>query len=272
MRIYSANAGADKEIGLVNRPTHLPVLYGLYESRLRRQIKRGATPKHVGIILDGNRRWAGITGNNLHSAYIAGGLKLVEVLQWCDEAGIETVTAFLLSAENLDRISSELEDLANAVGVVVNELGGQDEWRIKHLGNSDLLPEHLSATLQRASERTSLNIGMMVNLAVGYGGRHEITVAVQRVVTDLVAQGISPDDLASGITDRSIEEYLYTSGQPDPDLVIRTSGEQRLSGFMLWQSAHSEYYFCEVLWPAFRSVDFLRALRSYSQRNRRYGR
>lgn len=247
-------------------------LYSLYEARLRRQIARGVTPNHVGIILDGNRRWAGITGTNLHSAYLAGGSKLVEVLGWCDSAGIKTVTAWLLSADNLERASDELEELASAIGVVVRQLGSQNEWPINHLGSVDRLPPDLVSQLRETSERTGRNSGMVVNLAVGYGGRHEITEALQRVVADMVSQGVPPESLAEGITDRRIEEYLYTSGQPDPDLVIRTSGEQRLSGFMLWQSAHSEYYFCEALWPAFRYVDFLRALRSFAQRNRRYGR
>ena len=151
-------------------------------------------------------------------------------------------------------------------------LAKQGAWRLAIVGDLSLLPDGVAADLSRSIEATAGREGMKVNIAVGYGGRHEITEAVRAMMREAAAAGRSLAEVAESFTDQDIASHLYTKDQPDPDLVIRTSGEQRLSGFMLWQSVHSEYYFCEVYWPDFRRVDFLRALRSYAQRERRLGR
>ncbi len=135
----------------------------------------------------------------------------------------------------------------------------------------DLLPAGMQATLKEAEEATAHIKGIVVNVAIGYGGRQEIADAVRSMLFDAHDKGVAMEDLAESVDIDMIGRHLYTSDQPDPDLVIRTSGEQRLSGFMLWQTAHSEYHFCDVYWPAFRKVDFLRALRDYAARHRRYG-
>jgi short-chain Z-isoprenyl diphosphate synthase len=139
------------------------------------------------------------------------------------------------------------------------------------VGALDLLPAPTARRLKEHEEATRGVDGLHVNVAIGYGGRREIADAVRSLLHEQAQQGRSIEELAESLDVEHIAEHLYTRGQPDPDLVIRTSGEQRLSGFLLWQSAHSEFYFCEALWPDFRHVDFLRALRSYSQRHRRFG-
>ena len=177
----------------------------------------------------------------------------------------------MLSTDNFDRPESELTPLLGIIEDSVRGLAADGRWRVHHVGTLDMLPDRTRTVLKEAEEATAANQGILVNVAVGYGGRQEIADAVRSLLLDHAERGTSFEELAETVSIDSISEHLYTRGQPDPDLVIRTSGEQRLSGFMLWQSAHSEYYFCEVFWPAFRKVDFLRALRDYAYRNRRFG-
>ncbi len=181
------------------------------------------------------------------------------------------VTLWLLSTDNLARPEPELAPLLAIIEEVVTELAAGGRWRIHPVGALDLLPQQTAEILKSAAAQTRNVEGLMVNVAVGYGGRQEIADAVRSLLVEHAEAGTPMEDLARDLAADDIQEHLYTKGQPDPDLVIRTSGEQRLSGFMLWQSAHSEYYFCEAYWPDFRRVDFLRALRSYEQRHRRYG-
>lgn len=245
--------------------------YQVYERRLLASLSGAPTPHHVGVILDGNRRWARALGTSERSGHQAGADKIVELLGWCEEAGVELVTLWLLSTDNLTRPSNELETLLRIIETVVQDLASQGRWRIHPVGALDLLPEETAHVLKEAAAATQSVDGLMVNVAVGYGGRREIADAVRSLLSEHAERGTSLDDLIQDLDVDHIAEHLYTKGQPDPDLVIRTSGEQRLSGFMLWQSAHSEYYFCEAYWPDFRRVDFLRALRSYAQRHRRFG-
>jgi short-chain Z-isoprenyl diphosphate synthase len=201
-----------------------------------------------------------------------GALKIAELLHWCDEAGIDTATIYLLSTENLRRDASELDSLIEIIADVVDEISADDQnWKVKIVGQLELLPEHASRRLQTAAARTESRTGTHVNVAIGYGGRQEIVDAVKSLVSAKQAEGLTGVELMESITKEAIGENLYTSGQPDPDLVIRTSGEQRLSGFLLWQSAYSEIWFTEAYWPEFRHVDFLRALRDYAARHRRFG-
>ncbi len=245
--------------------------YNAYARRLLRTLPAGTIPKHVGVILDGNRRWAKMYGADTATGHRAGAAKILEFLTWCDEVGVEVVTLWLLSTDNLGRPPAELEALWVIIEDAVDSIAGTGKWKVHPVGALDLLPDPLAATLKELEDRTRDVGGVHVNVAVGYGGRREIRDAVRSMLQAHAAQGTTIDELAEIIDVEHIAEHLYTRGQPDPELVIRTSGEQRLSGFLLWQSAHSEYYFCEALWPDFRKVDFLRALRAYADRERRFG-
>ncbi|QDZ16737.1 isoprenyl transferase [Humibacter ginsenosidimutans] len=248
-------------------------LYGLYQNRLRRSIDVAAVPQHVAMIIDGNRRWARQLGlETVAHGHRAGAAKMLEFLRWCDELDVRVVTLYLLSSDNLtNRDRGELADLIEIIADLAHQVSAAGDWRVQHVGTTVGLPGRLVKALADAEQATAQNEGMHVNLAVGYGGRKEITDAMRSIVAEHHAEGRSLEDLAERLTPDLIGEHLYTGGQPDPDLVIRTSGEQRLSDFMLWQSAHSEFYFVEALGPDLREVDFLRAVRDYTRRNRRYG-
>jgi short-chain Z-isoprenyl diphosphate synthase len=226
------------------------------------------------MIIDGNRRWARDRALETEAhGHRAGAGKMREFLRWCDELGIRVVTIYLLSADNLTgRSEAELAQLFEIIADLADDLSRAADWRIQHVGTPEILPPHLAAVLRGAEARTAQNAGLHVNLAVGYGGRREIADAMRSIVRSHGKGGGSIDDLAEILTPELIGDHLYTQGQPDPDLIIRTSGEQRLSDFMLWQSAHSEFYFVEALGPDLREVDFLRALRDYAGRERRWGR
>jgi short-chain Z-isoprenyl diphosphate synthase len=185
--------------------------------------------------------------------------------------GVEVVTLWLLSTDNLSRPSDELTALYGIIEDLVARIAGTGRHRVHPVGSLDLLPSPLASALKEDEAATRGVQGLHVNVAIGYGGRREIADAVRSLLQECAARGTSIEELAEILDVEHIAQHLYTRGQPDPDLVIRTSGEQRLSGFLLWQSAHSEFYFCEALWPDFRKVDFLRALRSYALRERRYG-
>lgn len=248
------------------------LLYDLYERRVRASLPKDAVPRHIGVILDGNRRWAKSVGTTTSHGHRAGAGRIAEFLEWADEVGVEIVTLWMLSTDNLSRSTGELTELLGIICSAVADLAESGKWQLRLVGDLSLLPEEIATALRSSVERTEQVRGLVVNIAVGYGGRHEITEAVRALIRDAAERGESMEDLAESLTDGDIGDHLYTKDQPDPDLVIRTSGEQRLSGFMLWQSVHSEFYFCEAYWPDFRRVDFLRALRSYAQRERRMGR
>ena len=251
------------------------VVYGLYEMRLNQQITAASLrPRHVGVILDGNRRWAKEAGfEDVADGHRAGARKIADLLEWCREADVEVVTLWLLATDNLKKRSSEeLSALLLIIADVVDELAEPgNPWRLRVVGALDLLPPDIASRLTTAGQRTANRTGMEVNVAVGYGGRQEIADAVRKLLLQHAEAGTPIEELAEVLDVDHISEHLYTSGQPDPDLLIRTSGEQRLSGFLLWQSAHSEFWFTEAYWPAFRHVDFLRALRDFSRRQRRFG-
>lgn len=247
------------------------LLYGAYERRLQHRLDRRRLPKHVGAIVDGNRRWAKDAGAGVDDGYQAGADKIGEFLQWCEELDVEIVTLWVLSTDNLQRSESELAGLLAVIENLIVELASQEKWRLQLIGNLDMLPAESAARMKKAASETESFEGMRVNICVGYGGRQELTDAMRSLLLEQAAKGKSLEEVATTLEVDDIAEHLYTKGQPDPDLVIRTSGEQRLSGFLLWQSVHSEFYFCDALWPAFRRVDFLRAIRSYAARDRRFG-
>ena len=247
------------------------VLYPAYEHRLASRLDHDRVPRHIGVMLDGNRRWAKAAGESTADGHRAGAANIVPLLGWCEEVGVEIVTLWLLSTDNLKRKPAELEPLLQIIGDVVSDLAQTGRWRIHLVGALELLPEATRQCLATAAEASEGRDGMTVNIAVGYGGRQEIADAVRSLLLEHSRRGTSVEQLAEEIDVDSIAAHLYTKGQPDPDLVIRTSGEQRLGGFLLWQSAASEFYFCEAYWPDFRKVDFLRALRTYAERDRRFG-
>ena len=245
----------------------------VYEYRLNKWLVDKQRPRHVGVVLDGNRRWAKEAGfTDVAHGHREGARKILDLLRWCREADVEVVTLWLLSTDNLDRPIEELGPLLDIIADIVDELAEPgNPWRVRHVGALDMLPTETAARLSAAALRTTGRTGLEVNVAVGYGGRQEIADAVRKLLQQHAESGGTIEELAEVLDVDHIAEHLYTSGQPDPDLLIRTSGEQRLSGFMLWQSAHSEFWFCEAYWPAFRRTDFLRALRDYAIRHRRFG-
>ena len=245
--------------------------YRIYARRLEASMTPEAIPRHVGVMCDGNRRWARSAGlPDVSDGHQAGADKIFELLGWCREVGVEVVTLWLLSTDNLMRASDEIGPLLRIIEDTVQELVSE-RWHINPVGALDLLPSETSRVLKDAAEATADCPGLLVNVAVCYGGRREIADAVRSLLQDHATRGTTIEELAEILDVEQIARHLYTAGQPDPDLVIRTSGEQRLGGFLLWQSVHSEFYFCDAYWPAFRKVDFLRALRSYAARHRRFG-
>lgn len=246
-------------------------LEAMYVAYLERKLRPLPKPHHVAIILDGNRRWAAERGLSASRGHRSGGEKIEEVLHWCDENAVEIVTLWLLSTDNLARADSELIPLYATIERTAEQLAQQKSWRINLVGAPEMLPGPTRDALARAVEATRSHTGMVVNMAVAYGGRREVVDAVRALLQEHEKLGTPLAELAEQLTDEHIAAHLYTRGQPDPDLVIRTSGEQRLGGFLLWQSAKSEFWFCDAYWPDFRKVDLLRALRDYAKRNRRLG-
>ena len=240
---------------------------------LERGLDKGNLPKHVAVMLDGNRRWAERRpGSAAKNGHAAGAVKIFDFLSWCDDLGVPVVTLYLLSTDNLkNRESTELQDLLVIIEGLVREMEARGNWKLRLVGDRKVLPEKLLKTISKAESSTRKTTGAQVNLAIGYGGRQEIADAMRSIVKQHVDNGSGIEVLAEILTPELISQHLYTSDQPDPDLIIRTSGEQRLSGFLLWQSSNSELYFEEALWPDFRRVDFLRAIRAFAKRHRRFG-
>lgn len=249
------------------------LLYRVYENRLASSLVGSDLPHHVGVMLDGNRRWAREKGySDPNEGHRAGAAHIDNLLNWCRECDIRLVTLWVLSTDNLNRPPEELEPLLEIITDVVDELAAPGEpWKLRMVGALDRLPEQMQTRLAAAELRTAERDGADVNIAVGYGGRQEIIDAVKSLLQERVAQGQTVTEVIDALDVESIGEHLYTSGQRDPDLVIRTSGEQRIGGFLMWQSVHTEFWFCDAYWPDFRRVDFLRALRDYAARHRRFG-
>jgi len=251
-------------------------IYGLYGNRLARRLPPDRLPHHVGVILDGHRRFARSEGLADYTAgYRVGMAKLQEFLGWTAETNIPAVTLWVLSKENLARPAAELEPYFEVLGdLFTKELGETArtlDMSIRVIGSVDLLPVPLAAAAKDLAEANRSG-SRHLTIALAYGGRQEIVDAVRDLVGDLAAAGVPSKEMAEKVDADAIAANLYNSDLPDPDLVIRTSGESRLSGFLLWQSAYAEYSFIDVFWPAFRRVDFLRALRDFTRRERRFGR
>jgi len=251
--------------------------YRAYEHRLLRQVKTFPLPRHVGLILDGNRRFA--RQNHLRrpeDIYTAGANKLDDLLEWCMELGIPAVTLWVLSTDNRNRPAEEVSGILASVEKKLKSLACDSRFlsrqvQVRAVGRLELLPTSTLAVLQTAEAATKDHNGVHLTIAAAYGGREEIVDAVRGLLREELAQGKTLGDVIDLVTPETIGRYLYSPDLPDPDLIIRTSGEIRLSGFLLWQCVFSEFYFTDVYWPAFRRVDFLRALRAFQQRERRYG-
>jgi short-chain Z-isoprenyl diphosphate synthase len=256
----------------------LRFLYWIYERRLLHQLEQRPMPRHIGIILDGNRRHARKRGlSDPCEIYQRGADKLDQILDWCAELRIPAVTLWVFSTENLKRSRAEVSGILAAIEAKVAALAHdpfmhQKRVRVQAIGRLDLLPESVVAAIRAAETATAQYDLMTLTIAVGYGGREEIADAVRSFIQMQARQGASLSDVIERITPEAIACHLYAADLPDPDLIIRTSGEIRLSGFLLWQSVHSEFHFTDVLWPAFRKIDFLRAIRAYQARSRRFGR
>lgn len=249
-------------------------LYRFYERRLLRDLDRSRLPRHIGVIHDGHRRYARATGLPDYTAsYQAGMDKFLEFIGWCGELEIPAMTCWLLSKENLTRPESELVPYFDVLAGLFDRLPdapGAEGLCIKAVGSLDLLPDRLRESAERMVERCEGN-GRRLTIAVAYGGRQEIVDACRHLVADLADRGVPSGEMAGEIDTEALTAHMYTPDLPDPDLVIRTSGESRLSGFLLWQAAYAEYVFTDVHWPAYRRVDFLRALRDFGRRERRFG-
>jgi short-chain Z-isoprenyl diphosphate synthase len=249
-------------------------LYRLYARRLADGLDRSRLPRHIGVILDGHRRFARAEGlDDYTPSYRSGMAKLEELIGWCGDLDVPVVTAWVLSTDNLARPASELEpyfdvliELLERIPALAIDIG----FSFRVIGSLDLLPVPLAMAAKQAEERVEGG-SFVVNLALGYGGRQEVVDACRSLVGELVAQGGDPTLLPEQINAEGIAAHLYIGDLPDPDLVVRTSGESRLSGFLLWQAAYAECAFVDPYWPAFRRLDFLRALRDFSRRDRRFG-
>ncbi len=245
---------------------------GLYETALLDEIKKYNVPLHLGIITDGNRRYARSIGLSENEGHVRGKDKLDEVLNWSREAGIKIVTVYAFSTENFKRDDGEVRFLFDLINDSLNGLLKDDrvykyKIRVEVIGDLKGLPDYLRKTIKNVEETTKDFNEFRFNLAIGYGGRQEIINAVKNIATDVCGGKISVDD----INEETVRNYLYDGSLPDPDLIFRTSGEERISNFLLWQSAYSELYFADVNWPELKKLDFLRAIYSYQTRKRRFG-
>ncbi len=247
--------------------------YKAYEKKLFREIKsKGVVPTHIAVIMDGNRRFARQLGLNEGMGHIQGKEKLEEMLGWCLELGIKILTVYAFSTENISRDTEQVEKLMDLFEENFKKAGDDErvhrnKVKIKAIGALEKLPERVIESIRYAEEKTKDYNDYHFNIAVAYGGREELLQAIQRVAKDVKDGVIKVDD----INEKTVADRLYTSDLPDPDLILRTSGEERVSNFLIWQLAYSELYFTDVYWPGFRKIDFLRAIRSYQSRQRRWG-
>ena len=246
--------------------------YSAYEKKLLKKVLNGPIPKHLAVIMDGNRRFAQKLGMESVKGHVAGREKLEEVMNWCLELDIKVLTVYAFSTENIKRNPEEVNFLMkmfaeNFRKVSDNEKVHKNKIRIRAIGKIDSLPKEVQESIRYAEEKTKNYDKYLFNIAVAYGGREEILNAVKRIAEDVKNNKIEEKD----IDEKLMSSYLYTSDLPDPDLILRTSGEERISNFLLWQIAYSELYFADVYWPGLRKIDFLRAIKSYQERKRRFG-
>jgi tritrans,polycis-undecaprenyl-diphosphate synthase [geranylgeranyl-diphosphate specific] len=240
--------------------------------KLLEEIRRYPLPKHIAIIMDGNRRFAKELGLSWEAGHVFGKEKIEEVLDWCFELGIRVLTVYAFSTENFTRSEKEVKTLMFLLKQELDKAKEdsrihKNKVRVRILGRLDSLPKDIQQSAQSIMKLTNSYKTYHLNIALAYGGREEIIQAIQHMGTDIKKGKLKIND----ISETTVSSYLYTSGLPDPDLILRTSGEERISNFLLWQLAYSELYFCDVYWPALQKRDFLQAIRTYQQRKRRFG-
>jgi tritrans,polycis-undecaprenyl-diphosphate synthase [geranylgeranyl-diphosphate specific] len=249
-------------------------VYKMYERWLRIQVKNGVKVEHIAIILDGNRRWASEKELNPWLGHKQGAETVENLLDWCLKLNVKFVTLYTFSMENFNRTSEEIDKIMKITEekftkLLTDERIHKNRVHVKVIGRTNLLPESLQNLIAQVEQVTANYDNQFLNFAIAYGGRAEIVDAT-RTIAELVKNGeMEPEDIQEG----TIEKYLYTAHmeKQEPDVIIRTSGEERLSGFLLWQSAYSELAFLDVYWPDFRFIDLLRAIRTFQKRKRRYG-
>lgn len=252
-------------------------IYAVYEQRLLEQVLGHPVPSHVGIILDGNRRFGQLARlMDSREIYGRGAAKLDEVPAWCDELAIRTITLWVCSTDNLRRPPEQITGILEAVEAKLRLLASdvrvhQQRIRVRTIGRLDLLPDSTRAAIEEVERATADYDERVLTIAIAYGGREEIADAVRALLGECMQRKMTLGEAIEHVTPEAIGRHLYNPGMPEPDLLIRTSGEICLSGFLLWQSAYSEFYFSDVLWPEFRKIDFLRAVRAFQQRRRRFG-
>jgi short-chain Z-isoprenyl diphosphate synthase len=251
-------------------------LYWLYERRLLAQVRGGAVPNHLGIIMDGNRRFAKALGLDVKAGHDYGAGKARDVLAWCLDLGIRHVTLWGFSTDNRGRDPDEVAHLHRLFAAQAREFLSdtelhRNEVRVRVIGDIEDFPEESKEALRAMEAATERYDRLHLHVALGYGGREEIVAAVRSALQEHAEAGHALADVAASLDAADIDDHLYTAGLPDPDFIVRTSGEVRSSGFLLWQSAYAEFYFCDAYWPEFRRIDFLRAIRSFQQRQRRFG-
>jgi tritrans,polycis-undecaprenyl-diphosphate synthase [geranylgeranyl-diphosphate specific] len=244
----------------------------IYEAHLFREVMKRPVPKHIAIIVDGNRRYAMEMGIDIYKGHEVGGKRLKDLAEWCHDLGVKVVTLYVFSTENFKRDRAEVDHLMGLFKKYFREAGDAEEVhkykiRIRAIGQLGLLPDGVREAIRYAEEKTKDYRDYLVNVAIAYGGREEIIQAIRKIALEAKNDGL---DIES-IDERFVSKHLYTEGAPDPDLVLRTSGEERISNFLIWQLAYSELYFADIYWPQISKVDFLRAIKSYQQRERRFG-
>ncbi len=247
--------------------------YSAYESQLEKEVFSDQMPYHLAIIMDGNRRYAAeVLQADPREGHIKGRMKLEEVLDWCIRSNIRMLTVYAFSTENFNREPDEVDFLMDLIAKTLVELADdervhENKVKVSLIGNMESLPDSVIEAKNYAYEKTKGYSDYTLNMAVAYGGRQEIIAAVREIARKTKTGEIELED----IDESMFSNHMYLSDMPDPDLVLRTSGEIRISNFLLWQIAYSELYFTDVYWPGFRYIDFLRAIRSYQQRTRRHG-
>jgi len=243
------------------------------EATLVKEVRSEPVPAHIGIIMDGNRRFAEALGEPAIKGHEYGRDTLENVLDWCLDLGVKHLTVYAFSTENFNRNPVEVKRLMelfedNFLKMSEDKRVHTNKINIRAIGQLDRLPKRVREAIRTAEERTRLYDSYFYTIAVAYGGRQEILDAIRGIAEEVQAGKLRPKDIDEAL----VSKHLYTQHLPDPDLILRTSGEERISNFLLWQMAYSELYFTDVYWPGFRRVDFLRAIRTYQMRQRRHGR
>ncbi len=247
-------------------------IYTIYENRLWKQVKKFPKPQHIGVILDGNRRFARKKGLDEKDGHAFGAQKVEELLNWSWKIGVKIITIYAFSTENFSRAPEEVQRIMELLVEKLHQLRSEplivkNKVKVKVIGRRETLPDKINKSIDEIEECTKDYDNFQLNIAISYGGRAEIVDAVKKVIKKVQKNELTLEE----VDEKVIGNHLYTEGLPDPDLIIRTSGEERLSGFLLWQSAYSELYFTDIYWPAFRKIDLWRAIRIFQQRERRYG-